>query len=102
VGHPDASASAGRVAGTWPAQPGHHELDVAALAGLPAAVRRRALRLALVAAGCPAGALGRDHVVAVDALVTAWSGQGPIALPGDVRAVRRGRLLQLDRAPSRR
>ncbi|WP_028046184.1 tRNA lysidine(34) synthetase TilS [Cellulomonas sp. URHE0023] len=68
-------------------------LDVDVLANAPDAVRRRALRMALVAAGSPAGALTRAHVLAVDALVTDWHGQGPVALPGRVAARRAyGRL----------
>ncbi|MDT0165941.1 tRNA lysidine(34) synthetase TilS [Actinotalea sp. AC32] len=68
-------------------------LDVGVLAGAPAAVRRRALRAALVGAGVPAGALHRSHVLAVDALVTDWRGQGAVALPGGRRAARScGRL----------
>lgn len=69
------------------------ELDVEVLAPAPTAVRRRALRAALVRAGAPDGALLRVHVLAVDALVVDWHGQGPVALPG-ARAARRrcGRL----------
>lgn len=67
-------------------------LDVAALAGAPRAVRRRALRAAVVAAG--GGALTQVHLAQVDALVTDWHGQGPAHLPGGVRAQRRcGRLV---------
>ncbi|UZN04010.1 tRNA lysidine(34) synthetase TilS [Cellulomonas sp. S1-8] len=57
-------------------------LDVARLATAPAAVRRRVLHAAAVRAGAPAGALARVHVLAVDALVTDWHGQGPVHLPG--------------------
>lgn len=68
-------------------------LDVEVLANAPDAVRRRALRTAMIAAGSPAGALSRDHVLAVDALVTHWHGQGSVALPGGVAARRAyGRL----------
>jgi tRNA(Ile)-lysidine synthase len=69
------------------------ELDVDVLAPAPTAVRRRALRAALVRAGVPDGALHRVHVLAVDALLVEWHGQGPVALPGG-RAARRacGRL----------
>src|SRR5450432_3059782 len=68
-------------------------LDAAALAALPAAVRRRVLRLAALSAGCPVGGLGAAHLVAIDALVTDWHGQGPVSLPGGRCAVRRyGRL----------
>jgi tRNA(Ile)-lysidine synthase len=69
-------------------------LDVATLAAAPAAVRRRALLAAARRAGSPAGSLARRHVLAVDALVVAWRGQGAAHLPGHV-VVRRvcGRLL---------
>ena len=59
-------------------------LGVTELAGSPAAVRTRALRLAALDAGCPAGALARSHVLELDRLVTDWHGQGPIHLPGAV------------------
>jgi tRNA(Ile)-lysidine synthase len=63
------------------------------LAAAPA-IRRRALLAALRLAGVPAGALGRRHVLAVDALLIAWRGQGPVHLPGRVVARRDcGRLL---------
>jgi tRNA(Ile)-lysidine synthase len=68
-------------------------LDVAVVAGAPVAIRTRALRAALVAAGCPSGSVSRAHVLAVDRLLTDWHGQGPVALPGRVTARRRcGRL----------
>lgn len=68
-------------------------LDVGVLAGAPAALRGRALRAAAVCAGAPAGAVTRAHVLAVDALVTGWHGQGPVRLPGRVEAARAcGRL----------
>ncbi len=63
-------------------------LDVAALAQLPTAVRRRVLRRALLDAGSPAAELFRSHVLAVDALVTGWRGQQGVDLPGHVQAVR--------------
>jgi len=67
---------------------------VDALASLPAAVRTRVLRRAAIAAGAPPSDLTADHVVAVDALVTSWHGQGPLQLPGGVGARRScGRLL---------
>jgi tRNA(Ile)-lysidine synthetase-like protein len=68
-------------------------LDVATLAAAPAALRRRALRAAALDAGCPPTATTARHVDALDALVVAWSGQGPAHLPGDARAWRAcGRL----------
>ena len=71
-------------------------LDVAALEALPTAVRTRVIRGALVDAGCPAGSLTAAHVGAVDRLVSDWHGQGPVDLPGLVRASRTcGRLTVL-------
>ncbi|GIG41524.1 tRNA lysidine(34) synthetase TilS [Cellulomonas phragmiteti] len=64
------------------APPAEVVLDVVPLAAAPAAVRRRALHDAAVRSGCPAGALARVQVLAVEALVTAWRGQGPVHLPG--------------------
>jgi tRNA(Ile)-lysidine synthase len=70
------------------------EISVAALTRLPAAIRRRVIRLAALAAGCPAGTLASVHIEAVDALITGWRGQGPLQLPGPVIVRRRqGRLL---------
>ncbi|MEZ5093212.1 tRNA lysidine(34) synthetase TilS [Nocardioides sp.] len=69
-------------------------LPVADLATLPPALRRRILRLAALEAGAPPAELFREHVLAVDALVTDWHGQRWIDLPGHVRARRdEGRLL---------
>nr|WP_216647970.1 tRNA lysidine(34) synthetase TilS [Isoptericola chiayiensis] len=68
-------------------------LDVAVLADAPAALRRRALRGAALAVGCPPGTTTARHVDALDALVVAWRGQGEVHLPGDARAARAcGRL----------
>ena len=68
-------------------------LDAAALAALPPAVRRRVLRRGALRAGSPAGDLFARHVEAMDQLVTAWHGQGPLHLPGAVELRRRsGRL----------
>jgi tRNA(Ile)-lysidine synthase len=39
--------------------------------------------------GVSAGALSAVHVEALDALVSAWSGQGPVHLPGGVLVARR-------------
>lgn len=67
---------------------------VHSLAALPAAIRYRLLHRAALAAGCPAGAVSRQHVVSLDELVTAWHGQRWADLPGGLRAERRyGRLL---------
>lgn len=62
-------------------------------AALPA-LRGRVLRRAATEAGCPPSDLTAHHVAGLDALVTDWHGQGPLDLPGRVRATRReGRLL---------
>ncbi|MGH3094959.1 MAG: tRNA lysidine(34) synthetase TilS [Streptosporangiales bacterium] len=73
---------------------GHLAFDVQALALLPAAVRSRVLRRAALAAGAPAGALGRTHVAALDRLITAWHGQRHVDVPGAIRAVRERGVLR--------
>jgi len=73
-------------------------LPVAALAVLPGAVRTRVLRLAALAAGARDAELFREHVLALDALVTDWHGQGAVDLPGHVRSVRRDGALVFERA----
>lgn len=75
-------------------------LDLEVLAAAPPALRTRALRAAAIAAGSPAGALHRVHVLAVDALVTDWHGQGAVALPGGVAATRACGRLALGPAPA--
>jgi tRNA(Ile)-lysidine synthase len=68
-------------------------LAVDVLARLPAAVRARVLRRAALAAGAPPTDLSAHHVGELDRLVTEWHGQGPLDLPGHIRAARRcGRL----------
>jgi tRNA(Ile)-lysidine synthase len=74
-------------------------LDAAWLAAVPAALRRRALRRAALEAGSPASELTRDHVLAVDALLTGWRGQKWIDLPGPLRALRRDGLLVFEAPP---
>jgi len=63
-------------------------LAVAWLDAEPAALRRRLLRAAALAAGASAGALGATHVAAMERLVTDWHGQGRVDLPGGVGAWR--------------
>jgi tRNA(Ile)-lysidine synthase len=65
-------------------------LDCAKLYVLPAAVRRRVLRRAVIRAGAPAGSLFARHVEEVDRLITGWRGQGAINLPGRVQVRRQG------------
>ena len=76
--------------------PGTHgqlaEIELAALANLPRALRTRVLRLwATPSGGAP---LTAERTAAIDDLITDWHGQGPVDLPGGV-AVRResGRLV---------
>ena len=69
---------------------------------MPAAVRRRVLRRWLLDGG--AAGLTEGQIRAVDALVTAWRGQGGVAVPSPmVRrrlfAGRRGEVLTLYREP---
>ncbi|MFE9234246.1 tRNA lysidine(34) synthetase TilS [Cellulosimicrobium funkei] len=77
-------------------------LDVGPLAAAHPALRRRALRSAALRAGCPGSDLFAVHVDALDALVTAWRGQGPVHLPGDRRASRACGRLSLGPGPTRR
>ncbi len=70
-------------------------LSVELLAPALAAVRRRCLRQAALAAGCPGGELVAVHVEGLDALVTDWHGQGELQLPGGVTASRLGDRLVL-------
>ena len=68
-------------------------LDAVALAAAPAPLRTRVLHAWARELVARPGALAAVHVDALDALVTAWSGQGPVHLPGDVLVERReGRL----------
>lgn len=94
----DTPPGGGSVAAPPGASPRELRLDVATLARAPRALRTRALRAAALAAGSPAGALASVHVDELDRLVTAWHGQGPLALPGPVAARRECGTLVL-RAP---
>ena len=70
-----------------------HSLDVGVLESLPRAIRTRVLRKAIYLAGSPSGSLTAEHLEPVEALVTAWKGQGPVSLPGGVTVTRiSGRL----------
>ncbi|HEY0486667.1 MAG TPA: tRNA lysidine(34) synthetase TilS [Mycobacteriales bacterium] len=72
------------------------EVDAVALGAEPAPLRTRVLHAWVLSAGTPAGALSAVHVDALDALVSAWAGQGPVHLPGGILVTRReGRLAVL-------
>ena len=69
------------------------DLDCAHLETLPRAIRTRILRAAIYAAGAPSGSVSAEHVGAVEALISAWNGQGALNLPGGVKVERiSGRL----------
>jgi tRNA(Ile)-lysidine synthase len=61
-------------------------LSVAVLEALPDALRRRVIRLWLLAGG--ALELTDKHIRAVDALVIVWRGQGAVAVPSALRGER--------------
>ncbi len=67
---------------------GEVAFDVAALAGLTAALRGRLLRRAAIDVGASASALRAEHIWAVEELVTRWRGQKPVPLPTGVLARR--------------
>ncbi len=62
------------------------ELDTARLAALPDAVRRRVIRGWLLAGG--ASGLTDKQIRGVDTLVTAWRGQGGVAVGSPLRSMR--------------
>lgn len=70
-----------------------NDLDIDTLVSLPRAIRSRVIRRAIYLAGAPTGSLSAEHIEPVEALVTAWKGQGPVSLPGGVTVSRiSGRL----------
>jgi tRNA(Ile)-lysidine synthase len=84
---PAVAAGGGGGPGSDDARDHLDELDCAALAGLPLALRGRVIRSWLVARGAPEVSLG--HVAAVAELVTDWHGQEGVDIPG-LRVRRRG------------
>jgi len=68
------------------------------LAALPVAIRSRVLRRAIYAAGAPSGSISAEHLSPVEALVTAWRGQGQVDLPGGVKVLRNSGRLTLSSA----
>jgi len=69
------------------------DLECAHLETLPRAIRTRILRAAIYSAGAPSGSVSAEHVSGVEALISAWNGQGALNLPGGVKVERiSGRL----------
>jgi len=64
-------------------------LSISTLAGLAPAIRTRVLHAWARELGAPGAALSQRHVVALDALVTGWHGQGAASLPGGIVVGRR-------------
>lgn len=95
----DAALAAGDVGTRAPAA----GWDVGTLAAAVPAVRRAALHVAALRTGSPPGSVTRRHVLALDALLVDWHGQGPVHLPGGIVGVREcGRLVLTDSpSPSR-
>jgi tRNA(Ile)-lysidine synthase len=73
------------------------DLDCERLAALPRAIRSRILRRALYEAGVTSGQLTFEHMGAIEALISAWKGQGAISLPGGVKVERISGRLSLSR-----
>ncbi|MHA6751313.1 tRNA lysidine(34) synthetase TilS [Dermacoccus nishinomiyaensis] len=79
-----------RSAGTDDAQAWPATWSVVALVGLDPALRIRALRRLLVLHGARDAELSSGHLFDVERLLVAWSGQGPIDVPGSVEVRRVG------------
>jgi len=80
----------------------HDPLDIDQLGQLPKALRVRVLRALVYAAGSPPGTLTYDHIVPIEALITAWHGQGATSLPGGVKVERiSGRLSLLQQGSNK-
>jgi tRNA(Ile)-lysidine synthase len=74
-------------------------IDCDRLAALPRAIRTRILRLAALHAGATPGTLTFEQIGAMDALVSAWKGQGPLSLAGGVKVERISGRLSLSSKP---
>ena len=68
-------------------------LDCEHLASLPKAIRTRILRAAAQSAGVTPGSLTFEQISAMEAMISAWKGQGALSLAGGVKVERiSGRL----------
>ena len=69
------------------------DIEIDQLLALPRAIRSRVIRKAIYLAGAPSGSISAEHIEPVEALITAWKGQGAVSLPGGVTVARiSGRL----------
>jgi tRNA(Ile)-lysidine synthase len=84
----------------WPITDPDGSLHVPALRELPAALRTRVLRGYALRLGAAGGALSSRHIDALDALLTDWHGQGPVALPGGYQVTRKGNRLVTGSGPA--
>jgi tRNA(Ile)-lysidine synthase len=75
------------------------DLDCQHLSRLPRAIRTRILRAAALTAGVTPGTLTFEQIGAMDALISAWSGQGELALSGGVKVERISGRLSLSSKP---
>jgi len=73
-------------------------LEISKLELQPRAIRTRILRKAIYLAGAPQGSLSAEHIEPVEALITAWKGQGAISLPGGVTVARISGRLSLSKS----
>lgn len=73
------------------------DLDCDRLAALPRAIRTRIIRKAALAAGATSGQLTFEQIGAIDALISAWKGQGAVSLAGGVKVERISGRLSLSR-----
>lgn len=73
------------------------DLDCERLSLLPRAVRTRIIRKAALAAGTTPGELTYEQITAIDALISAWKGQGAVSLAGGVKVERISGRLSLSR-----
>ncbi|MCL2802647.1 MAG: tRNA lysidine(34) synthetase TilS [Micrococcales bacterium] len=75
------------------------QVDAKVLSQAKPALRHRAIKQMALEWGADPAALSAAHVKALDALTTAWHGQGAVALPGGVKVGREcGKLVVLETA----
>jgi len=92
----DIYEKAQKAASTTTAEQANLALDIGVLNEAPAAVRTRALRLAMEHLGIRSDRATRAVTLALDALVTNWHGQDGVYLPRNLVARRIGGILRFD------